>query len=117
MDAGGAPAAEIAANALVESGWTETASPPALPRADSAAAPAAGYFVQVGAFAVPANADRMQARLSEVGEVRFRRMTTSTGVQLTRVLVGPFGSHGEAEAMRTGAIDSGLVSDALIVQN
>jgi cell division protein FtsN len=117
MDAGGAPAAEIAANALVESGWTETASPPALPRADSAAAPAAGYFVQVGAFAVPANADRMQARLSEVGEVRFRRMTTSTGVQLTRVLIGPFGSHGEAEAMRTGAIDSGLVSDALIVQN
>jgi cell division septation protein DedD len=117
VHAGGAPAGEIAANAAVGSAPADPASLPAAPRPDGAAAPAAGYFVQVGAFAVPANADRMQARLSEVGEVRFRRMTTSAGVQLTRVLVGPFGSPAEAEAMRAGAIDSGLVSDALIVQN
>ena len=90
----------------------------AAPRApDTAMAHTAGYFVQCGAFAVSANAERMQVRLSTVGDVRFKTMTTTAGTRLTRVLVGPFASHADAEALRTDVIDSGLVSQAMIVQN
>jgi cell division septation protein DedD len=120
---------EVGSIAVAEAGAVESATPqPAEgpvarvaqapePRDVGAAASASDYFVQVGAFAVEGNADRMHARVAEVGDVRFRTMVTTSGVQLTRVLVGPFASQAEAEATRTGAIRAGLVTQAMVVRN
>ena len=110
IDAGGESSLDTVVGADI------TPPAPAEP-ARSARALADGYFVQCGAFAVAANAERLGRRLSAAGEISFRTMTTAGGTRLTRVLVGPFQSQADAAAQRQTMIDSGLVSEALIVQN
>lgn len=66
--------------------------PPAAPAARSR--PPAGVFVQVGAFAVPGNADRMASRMAPFGRVS---VTPDGSGSLRRVLVGPLAGPGVAD--------------------
>ena len=64
------------------------------------AAPASGSFtVQVGAFAVKANAEKMQKRLEEKGHTATIRQGSSK-VPGHRVLVGEYAEKADAQAQR-----------------
>lgn len=66
-----------------------------------ARASAAGtYFVQVGAYSDPVNAQRVRAAVSAAGPVVVDTRTTASGAELFRVRVGPWASAEEAEAAR-----------------
>lgn len=81
---------------------TPTASPaPGAPPKPAVAAPAPGsYTVQVGAFAVKANAEKMQKRLEEKGHTATIRQGSSK-VPGHRVLVGEYADNkADAQAQR-----------------
>jgi rare lipoprotein A len=59
-----------------------------------------GYFVQVGAFSDPANAQRVRDAVAAAGPVVMDVRTTASGAELFRVRVGPWGSREEADAAR-----------------
>jgi rare lipoprotein A len=59
-----------------------------------------GYFVQVGAFSDPANAQRVRDAVGAAGPVVMDVRTTASGAELFRVRVGPWGSREEADAAR-----------------
>jgi rare lipoprotein A len=59
-----------------------------------------GYFVQVGAYSDPANAQRVQAAVGAAGPVVMDVRTTASGGELFRVRVGPWASREEADAAR-----------------
>lgn len=71
----------------------EAESPPAVdpPGGDSGGAvPVDGWAVQIGSFADPGNADRLQEQLASRGyRVITQRVTTREGKPRVRVLVGP----------------------------
>jgi len=60
------------------------------------AAPAHGFYVQVGAYGDGANAERARVRIAAVGEARIDVRMNARGT-LHRVRVGPFASRGAAE--------------------
>jgi rare lipoprotein A len=62
--------------------------------------PAGGYFVQVGAYSDPANAQRVRDAVSTAGPVVMDVRTSASGVELFRVRVGPLASLDEADAAR-----------------
>jgi rare lipoprotein A len=62
--------------------------------------PAGGYFVQVGAFSDPANAQRVRDAVAAAGPVVMDVRTTASGAELFRVRVGPWNSREEADAAR-----------------
>jgi len=80
---------------------TPTAIPaPGAPPKPAVAAPASGsYTVQVGAFAVKANAEKMQKRLEEKGHTATVRQGSSK-VPGHRVLVGEHAEKADAQAQR-----------------
>jgi rare lipoprotein A len=55
------------------------------------------YFVQVGSFADPDNAERIREQLSDVGQVQIAEVNGSAG-PLYRVRIGPFQDANEARA-------------------
>lgn len=57
-----------------------------------------GRFVQVGAYAVPSNADRTQSRLREQGLPVATDRLRSGGRELQLVMAGPFASAEDAQA-------------------
>jgi rare lipoprotein A len=59
-----------------------------------------GYFVQVGAFSDPANAQRVRDAVAAAGPVVMDVRTTASGAELFRVRVGPWDSREEADAAR-----------------
>jgi cell division protein FtsN len=59
-----------------------------------------GYFVQVGAFSDPANAQRVRDAVAAAGPVVMDVRTTASGAELFRVRVGPWNSREEADAAR-----------------
>jgi rare lipoprotein A len=64
-------------------------------------APAAGhFFVQVGAYSDPVNAQRVREAVSSAGPVVVDTRTTASGAELFRVRVGPWASREEADAAR-----------------
>lgn len=65
------------------------------------AVPAAGgYFVQVGAYSDPGNAQRVRAAVAAAGPVVVDVRNTASGGELFRVRVGPWTSREEADAAR-----------------
>ncbi len=67
------------------------------------------FFVQVGAFSDPGNAERLKLKLPFPGEtVRLERFTTREGQTLTRVRIGPYGKEGSANAALAEIADLGF---------
>lgn len=61
---------------------------------------AGNYFVQVGAYSDPTNAQRVRDAVSAAGPVVVDTRTTASGAELFRVRVGPWASREEADAAR-----------------
>ena len=59
-----------------------------------------GFFVQVGAYSDPTNAQRVRDVVSAAGPVVVDTRTTASGAELFRVRVGPWTSREEADAAR-----------------
>ncbi|MBL8543969.1 MAG: septal ring lytic transglycosylase RlpA family protein [Hyphomonadaceae bacterium] len=78
----------------------QTVSSTAAPVPAAAAASAGGYYVQVGAFSDLANANRVRDAVSAAGPVSVDVRTSSSGMELFRVRVGPWASEQEAAAAR-----------------
>lgn len=79
----------------------------ALPQAGSAQT----FYVQAGSFADLANAHQTREKLGRHGQVSIEAATVN-GSEFYRVLVGPWGDRGEADAARTrlaGAGTQGVV--------
>lgn len=66
--------------------------------ASVAVATVGGQYIQVGAFGDPANAARLQSRLSSLGAVEVAATPAANGATLHKVRVGPFT---DADAART----------------
>jgi rare lipoprotein A len=92
--------------------WPGNATISAAPLAPPSV-PSAGYFVQVGAFAAAANAERARAGVSAVGSVTVRSAVVN-GATLYRVVLGPWSSPDGAQATLTRLSAMGH-SDARIV--
>ncbi len=71
------------------------------------------YFVQVGLFADPDNAERIRQQLSDVGQVQVAELSGTSG-PLYRVRVGPFQDEGEAQSALNQVYGYGL-SDANVI--
>ncbi len=66
----------------------------------SSAPNAGAFFVQVGAYSDPGNAQRVRDAVSAAGPVVVDTRNTASGAELFRVRVGPWGSREEADAAR-----------------
>jgi len=64
------------------------------------AAAVGGFFIQVGAYSDPTNAQRVRDVVSAAGPVVVDTRTTASGAELFRVRVGPWASREEADAAR-----------------
>jgi len=83
------------------------AAPPAPPK-PSVAAPAPGsYALQVGAFAVKTNAEKLQKRLEEKGYAVAVRQA-SPRLPRHRVLVGEYTAQADAEGQREKVVAAGV---------
>lgn len=115
------PAASAAAAARPESKPAVSADPLgdlARARAGTAATPADPftYFVQVGAFRTPEDADAQRAKLSLMGvEARVTEREQS-GRTVYRVRVGPFEKKDDADRLKEKLDGSGLESVLVRVQ-
>lgn len=58
------------------------------------------FFVQVGAYSDPVNAQRVRDAVSAAGPVVVDTRTTASGAELFRVRVGPWASREEADSAR-----------------
>jgi rare lipoprotein A len=87
--------------------FTQAAVPSIQPASYTSAAPQAGYFVQVGAFADLMNAHRVKAAIEVAGPVVVEAAETRQG-EIFRVRVGPLSSHAEADSMRRALADLGF---------
>lgn len=66
------------------------------------------FWVQVGAFGVRANAERVRdTLLFPRSRVRFQPTVADNGAQLLRVQVGPFGDMAAADRALAGAVEQG----------
>lgn len=82
--------------AILEGRFDAEAKPEAKPKADSAAG--GKSVIQLAALSDPAKVDAMRAKLQAAGvSAHFSKVETSKG-EVTRVRVGPFNSHAEAQA-------------------
>lgn len=77
----------------------ELAGAPERPVYAAASAPGT-YFVQVGAYSDPGNAQRVRDAVSTAGPVVMDTRTTASGAELFRVRVGPWTSREEADNAR-----------------
>jgi peptidoglycan lytic transglycosylase len=74
------------------------------------------YFVQVGSFADPDNAERAREELSNSGPVQVEQLMGSQG-PLYRVRIGPMKSEGQAQIALRQAVDLGHPDAHLITAN
>ncbi len=72
-----------------------------------------GYYVQVAAFADPANAEATRRRLGAIGPVRVQPVESAAG-RLWRVRMGPLATRADAEALLGRVWESGH-DDARII--
>ena len=77
----------------------ELAGAPERPVYAAASAPGT-YFVQVGAYSDPSNAQRVRDAVSAAGPVVVDTRITASGAELFRVRVGPWASREEADSAR-----------------
>jgi rare lipoprotein A len=97
--------------------------PPSVESAELAGAPTGsratpasvvgGYFVQVGAYSDPANAQRVRAEVAAAGPVAMDVRQTASGVELFRVRIGPWASREEADAARRTLNDLGYADSVV----
>ncbi|ANP44487.1 septal ring lytic transglycosylase RlpA family protein [Candidatus Viadribacter manganicus] len=78
----------------------ELAGAPSQERPVYQAPAAGGYFVQVGAYSDPVNAQRVRDAVSPAGPVVVETRTSASGAELFRVRLGPWPSREEADAAR-----------------
>lgn len=72
------------------------------PAPDAGAAPAAGWAVQIGSFAEPANAEKLRAQVASRGyRVLTQQIAGGEGKARVRVLVGPDRTRAAAAAWRS----------------
>lgn len=83
-------------------------------RVEQGHAQPSALFIQAGAFAAPANAARMSARLRRFGDARVEPVASETGRTLWRVRIGPYAGNAEAEAMLR-RVHAGRIGEARIV--
>lgn len=79
----------------------------------TASVDSAGYFVQVGSFRDPVNAERTRAELSGAGPVVITAVSGASG-QLYRVRIGPLQDESQAQRALQDAVNAGH-SDARVV--
>ena len=72
----------------------------------SAPVAAKGFYLQAGAFADHANADALRAKLAGFGPAAVSP-TQADGRTLNRVMLGPWASRAEAEAVQSRMMESG----------
>jgi rare lipoprotein A len=73
------------------------------------------FYVQTGAFAETANAQRVQESLTTSNhKVRLQPHTAPDGTQLTRVQVGPFGDMDSAKATLATLRDKGYAGSFIV---
>lgn len=73
-----------------------------------------GYFVTVGSFGVPANADRAEARLTELNYRVIRGRVQGASTTLISVFAGPFPDAAAAAAARDALRNNGF-PDAMVI--
>jgi hypothetical protein len=83
-------------------------------RVAASPAPEARAFVQVGAFAVPANADRAAERVTSLGFGAARMAARVGGRAATIILAGPFDGPDDAR-VALGSLRAAGLSDAYLV--
>ena len=71
------------------------------------------YFVQVGSFADPDNAERIRQQLSDVGPVQVAELMGSNG-PIYRVRLGPLHDADEAQVALNQVVGYGL-ADARVI--
>lgn len=74
------------------------------------------YFVQVGSFADPYNAERAREELANSGPVEVQQLVGSAG-PLYRVRIGPMRNEGQAQVALRQAMDLGHPDARLITAN
>jgi rare lipoprotein A len=74
------------------------------------------YFVQVGSFADPDNAERAREELADSGPVEIQELMGSQG-PLYRVRIGPMKNEGQAQLALRQAVDLGHPDARLIMAN
>jgi rare lipoprotein A len=74
------------------------------------------YFVQVGSFADPYNAERAREELANSGPVQIQELMGSQG-PLYRVRIGPMKNEGQAQLALRQAVDLGHPDARLIMAN
>lgn len=74
------------------------------------------YFVQVGSFADPYNAQRAREELENSGPVQVQELVGSAG-PLYRVRIGPMNNEGQAQLALRQAVDLGHPDARLIMAN
>lgn len=86
---------------------------PSAPTSPPTSALRSGYVVQIGVFAEPANVERAQARLSDLGPLSLesRRLAARDA---TRVRLGPWATRSEAEEVLTQAEARGFAGAAIL---
>ena len=78
------------------------------PAVPAAARPAGAYFIQVGAFANPANAERARTALQDVGSVMIDERQGASAT-LHRVRLGQWSTRAEAELACDMIVERGFV--------
>ncbi len=75
-----------------------------------------GLFVQAGTFSVYSNAEKLAKRMFHLAPTIIEPLTTSTGVRLYRVKLGPIDTLAHADAVLTKVVEFGLPS-AMVVRH
>jgi len=75
---------------------------------------ATNIYIQAGAFARAENANRLKAKLDNLGTVRVSGSWVN-GANFYRVRIGPLGSVGEADRLLDRVVDSGVPEARIVV--
>ena len=97
------PIAPVKSQAQVQVGTEMAAKPASSPIASQ------GFYLQAGAFAAPANAEALRTKLASFGPAAVTE-TMAIGRTLNRVIVGPWASRAEAEAVQLRMTQAGAPS-------
>lgn len=95
------PSPARAGNSATPPSATTPAAPPAASKPDltrEARAPAKGWYVQVGTFASPANAEQLAARLQKAGFKVVQERVRGERNTVVRVRVGPYDKEAQAKS-------------------
>jgi rare lipoprotein A len=72
------------------------------------------YFIQVGSFSDPGNADQIRDNLSGLGPVQVSAIMENSGREIYRVRIGPFADMPSAEGALDQVLGAGLTDAHLV---